>query len=88
MLEAFAWGALGASALLVGALVAYLFEPSRQLIAAVMALGSGLLIGSVSFDVVDEAPRALLLEAYGVEGVLTGPLVVAGFAAAIALDAL
>jgi len=55
VLEAFFWGAVGASALLVGALVSYLFAPSRRLIAIVMALGSGLLIGSVSFDLVDEA---------------------------------
>ena len=55
MLEAFVWGALGASALLVGALIAYVFSPGRPLIAAVMALGTGLLIGSVSFELIDEA---------------------------------
>jgi ZIP family zinc transporter len=53
--EAFGWGALGASALLVGALVAYQLSPSRRVIAVVMALGTGLLIGSVSFELVDEA---------------------------------
>jgi len=55
MFEAFVWGALGASALLVGALIAYVFSPGRRLIAAVMALGTGLLIGSVSFELIDEA---------------------------------
>ena len=55
MFEAFVWGALGASALLVGALIAYVFSPGRPLIAAVMALGTGLLIGSVSFELIDEA---------------------------------
>jgi zinc transporter, ZIP family len=55
MLAAFAWGALGAAALLVGALVAYVFAPGRTVIAVVMALGSGLLIGSVSFELIDEA---------------------------------
>ena len=55
MFEAFLWGALGASALLIGALVAYRFAPSRRVIAAVMALGTGLLIGSVSFELIDEA---------------------------------
>jgi ZIP family zinc transporter len=55
MLEALLWGALGASALLIGALVAYRFAPSRRVIAAVMALGTGLLIGSVSFELIDEA---------------------------------
>ncbi len=55
MAEAFGWGALGASALLVGALIAYLLAPGRRVIAVVMALGTGLLIGSVSFELVDEA---------------------------------
>jgi zinc transporter, ZIP family len=55
MAEAFGWGALGAAALLVGALVAYLLSPSRRVIAVVMALGTGLLIGSVSFELIDEA---------------------------------
>jgi ZIP family zinc transporter len=55
VIEAFLWGGIGAAALLVGALAAYLFDPSRQLMAVVMALGTGLLIGSVSFELVDEA---------------------------------
>jgi ZIP family zinc transporter len=53
--EAFFWGALGAAALLVGALLAYQLDLSRQFIAIVMALGTGLLIGSVSFELVDDA---------------------------------
>jgi ZIP family zinc transporter len=55
VLEAFLWGALAASPLLVGALVAYLSTPSRTFIAVVMALGAGLLIGSVAFELIDEA---------------------------------
>ena len=55
MAEAFGWGALGAAALLAGALIAYLLSPSRGVIAVVMALGTGLLIGSVSFELVDDA---------------------------------
>jgi ZIP family zinc transporter len=52
--EAFGWGAIGASALLIGALIAYQFSPSRRVIAVVMALGTGLLVGSVSFELIDE----------------------------------
>ena len=55
MAEAFLWGALASSALFAGSLVSYLFAPGRQVIAAVMALGAGLLIGSVSFELVDDA---------------------------------
>jgi zinc transporter, ZIP family len=53
--EAFGWGALGSAALLAGALIAYQLSPSRAVIAVVMALGTGLLIGSVSFELVDDA---------------------------------
>jgi ZIP family zinc transporter len=53
--EAFGWGALGSAALLAGALIAYQLSPSRGFIAVVMALGTGLLIGSVSFELVDDA---------------------------------
>jgi zinc transporter, ZIP family len=52
---AFGWGALGAAALLLGALIAYQLAPSRAVIAVTMALGTGLLIGSVSFELVDDA---------------------------------
>jgi ZIP family zinc transporter len=55
MIEAFVWGAIGGSALLIGALIAYELSPSRQVIAVVMAVGTGVLLGSVSFELVDEA---------------------------------
>jgi ZIP family zinc transporter len=67
--EAFGWGALGAAALLIGALIAYLLNPIRQVIAVVMAVGTGLLIGSVSFELVDDA-----LEHQAVAGVAVGVL--------------
>jgi ZIP family zinc transporter len=57
VLEAFLWGALAASPLLIGALIAYLSTPSRAFIAVVMALGTGLLIGSVAFELIDEAVK-------------------------------
>jgi ZIP family zinc transporter len=53
--EAFFWGAIAASSLLIGAVVAYVTTPSRGFIAIVMALGAGLLIGSVAFELIDEA---------------------------------
>lgn len=55
MIAAFVWGAAGASALLLGAAIAYLWRPSRAVIAIVMAVGTGVLIGSVSFELVDDA---------------------------------
>lgn len=56
-LEAGLWGLAGGSALLLGAAIAWLARPSQRLIAAVMALGSGVLISAVAFDLMDEAYR-------------------------------
>jgi ZIP family zinc transporter len=58
MFEAFFWGAVAASALLVGALIAYAVTPSKKFIAVVMALGAGLLIGSIAFELIDEAVKS------------------------------
>src|SRR3954462_1467835 len=55
MAAAIGWGALAASALLVGALIAYHLSPTPGVIASIMGLGAGLLIGSVSFELVEEA---------------------------------
>jgi zinc transporter, ZIP family len=55
MITAFLWGAAGASPLLVGAVIAYLSRPGRVLIAVVMAVGTGVLLGSVSYELVDDA---------------------------------
>jgi ZIP family zinc transporter len=58
MIEAFFWGAVGASALLVGAVVAFVATPGKKFIAVVMALGVGLLLGSISFELIDEAVQS------------------------------
>ena len=66
MIEAFLWGAVAAAALLVGALVAYVVTPSPKFIAVVMALGAGLLIGSISFELIDEAIKSTEVAIVGV----------------------
>ncbi|MCU7724698.1 ZIP family zinc transporter [Actinoplanes sp. KI2] len=55
MAAAFFWGAISSAALLLGAWIAYRMTPSRVVIAVVMALGSGVLLGSVSFELIDDA---------------------------------
>lgn len=55
MLEAGLWGLVGGSALVLGALAAWLFNLPGRLIAGVMAAGSGVLISAVAFDLMDEA---------------------------------
>lgn len=57
MLLAGFWGFVGGSALILGAAIAYLVTLPQRLIAAVMAIGSGVLISAVAFDLMDEAFR-------------------------------
>ena len=53
--RAFFWGLVGGAFLLVGAVLAYRFDLGRRVIAVVMALGSGVLFGSVVYELIDEA---------------------------------
>ena len=78
MLEAGLWGGVAAATLLVGALVAYAFEPSKRLVAIVMALGSGLLIGSVAYDLVEDAQISIGTPLIGVSLVAGAAVFVAG----------
>lgn len=55
MLEAFGWGLLASSTLLLGALVAFLFRPSARVNAVVLGLGSGILIGAIAYELVEDA---------------------------------
>ena len=56
-LEAAGWGLVGGSALVLGAALGWFARLPPKLIAAVMALGSGVLVAAVAFDLVDEAFR-------------------------------
>ena len=55
MAEAALWGVIGASALIVGAEVAFGFKLSRMTIGLIMAFGVGALISAVSFELVAPA---------------------------------
>ena len=55
MWEAGFWGLVSGSALVLGATIAYFTTIPQRLIAAVMAIGSGVLISAVAFDSMDEA---------------------------------
>ena len=59
MAEAFVVGAGASATLLLGALVAVLLRPSPRTHAVVMALGAGVLLGSVSYELVAEASDRL-----------------------------
>ena len=57
-LEAAGWGAFAASSLLIGALIA-LFKPvNRKVLGLIMAFGSGVLLSSVAYELVEEAVAA------------------------------
>ncbi|MBJ7457071.1 MAG: ZIP family zinc transporter, partial [Thermoleophilia bacterium] len=53
--EAFLWGLLGASSLLVGAGVAFALPIHRRALGLVMGFGAGVLISAVAYELVLEA---------------------------------
>lgn len=54
MLGALGWGALAASSLVIGALLAFARPWSRRQVGTVLAFGAGALISAVSFELVEE----------------------------------
>jgi ZIP family zinc transporter len=55
MLEAALWGAVGASSLLIGALIGLLFRLPSRFIGLVLGFGAGTLISAVAFELTEEA---------------------------------
>ena len=55
MLEATFWGLLGASSLIVGALIAFYVRISSRNLGLVMAFGAGVLMSAVAYELVAEA---------------------------------
>jgi len=51
------WGLVSGSALVLGALAAWIVSIPQRVIAGVMAFGSGVLISALSFELMDEAYR-------------------------------
>jgi len=58
MLEAFIWGGVASGMLLIGAIIAYVARPGPRLNAVIMAAGAGLLLGSVAYDLMEEALKS------------------------------
>ncbi len=54
-LQAGLWGMVSGSALVIGAVLAYLVRMPPRALAAIMAFGSGVLISALSFELMDEA---------------------------------
>jgi ZIP family zinc transporter len=70
-LEAGFWGFVGGASLLVGALVGLYVSVPQRVIATVMALGAGVLVSSVAFELMDEAYEVGGFDAASV-GLLSG----------------
>jgi zinc transporter, ZIP family len=70
--EAFAWGTLAGSSLVIGALAALWFHIGLRWIGLIMAFGAGVLISAVAFDLVEEAAETSLGSGWVGAGLFTG----------------
>jgi zinc transporter, ZIP family len=55
MAEAFGWGAVASSSLIIGGLLALRVDIRGRALGLIMAFGAGVLISAVSFELVEEA---------------------------------
>jgi ZIP family zinc transporter len=55
VLEAMGWALLGASSLLIGALIAFAVRIADRLLGFILAFGAGVLISAVAYELVEEA---------------------------------
>ena len=72
MAAAFGWGTLGASSLVIGAIVALALRISLRAIGLIMAFGAGVLISAVAFDLVQEAADKSSGHGWVVAGLFAG----------------
>ena len=75
MTEAFLWGALAASSLLIGGVVALAFKVSGRLLGLVLGFGAGVLISAVAYELVEEAFSTSEGAAWVAVGLFAGALV-------------
>ena len=72
MAAAFGWGLLGASSLVLGALVALRFRISLRVIGLIMGFGAGVLISAVAFDLIEEATSKTSGQGWAAAGLFAG----------------
>ncbi|HEY0897232.1 MAG TPA: hypothetical protein VGE15_11820, partial [Sphingobacteriaceae bacterium] len=68
------WGLVSGSALVLGSLAGYYLRISQRVIAMIMGFGAGVLISSLSFELMDEAFRRGGFRATSA-GFITGALI-------------
>jgi zinc transporter, ZIP family len=84
--EAFIWGLVAGTSLVVGGVIALRFSMSRRALGLIMAFGAGVLISAVAYELVHEAFETSAGEGRIALGLLSGSLVF--FGAEVAIDRL
>ena len=72
MYGAFLWGLIAASSLVVGGLVASWLTLSKRTLGVIMAVGAGVLISAVAYELVFEAVKLAKGTGYPTMGFLVG----------------
>ncbi len=75
MAASFGWGALAASSLVIGSVVALVFRINLRTIGLIMGFGGGVLISAVAFDLVQEAADKSTGHGWAIAGLFAGCLV-------------
>jgi zinc transporter, ZIP family len=78
MTEAFLWGALASSSLVIGGALALRFRVSGRLLGLILAFGAGVLISAVAYELVDEAFTNANDSSWVAVGLFAGALVYYG----------
>ncbi len=74
MWNAFLWGLLATSSLILGGLIATQFSLSKKVVGIVMAFGAGTLISAISYELIFEAVRMAALTGFPAMGLFAGAL--------------
>ena len=78
MIEAFAWGALAASSLLLGGVLALRLRIPARLLGLILGFGAGVLISAVAYELVEEAFSTADAGGWVAVGLFAGALVFFG----------
>lgn len=72
MLNAFMWGLLATSSLILGGLIASRFSLSKRTVGVIMAFGAGALISAVSYELIFKAVERARLTGFPAMGLFAG----------------
>src|SRR5512133_711963 len=75
MLNAFLWGLLATSSLIVGGLIASRFSIGRRTLGIIMAFGAGTLISAVSYELIYDAVKLAKGTGFPAFGLFSGAFV-------------